>query len=85
MSRSFKKVAFIKCGSSDKHFKKIWHGRVRAEWRSASLARKSLLSAKAEAYSNIWDSARDCCWFESYRPTSLLDKSNKEVRRAVCK
>lgn len=85
MSRSFKKVAFIKCGSSDKHFKKIWHGRVRAEWRSASLARKSLLSARAEAYSNIWDSARDSYWVITFKPTRTLDKSNKDVRRVVCK
>lgn len=85
MSRSIKKVAFIKCGSSDKHFKKIWHGRVRAEWRSAQLARKSLLSAKSEAYSNIYDSARDSFWVLTFKPTRTLDKSDKHVRCVVCK
>lgn len=85
MSRSIKKVAFIKCGNSDNFFKKSWHRKARAEWRSASLARKSTLSAKAQAYSNIYDSARDSYWVITFKPTRTLDKSDKVVRRVVCK
>jgi len=85
MSRSVKKVPFIKSGHSDTTFKKIWHGKARARWRSASLARKSTLSDKAQAYSNIYDSARDSYWVITFKPTRTLDKSNKDVRRVVCK
>lgn len=85
MSRSVKKVPFIKGGNSDKFFKKIWHRKARAEWRSADLARKSTLSDKAQAYSNIYDSARDSYWVITFKPTRTLDKSDKVVRRGVCK
>ena len=85
MSRSVKKVAFIKCGNSDNFFKKSWHRKARAEWRSARLARKSTLSDKAQAYSNIYDSARDSSWIVTFKPTRTLDKSNKHVRHGVCK
>ncbi len=88
MSRSVKKVpfikgGFIKGGSSDRFFKKSWHRKARAEWRSASLARKSLLSDKSIAYSNVYDSTRD----HSYRlPTqSSYDKSDRWIRIALCK
>ena len=83
MSRSVKKVPFIKGGHSDTPFKKIWHGKARAAWRSVPLAQKSLLSDKSIAYSNVYDSARD----HSYRlPTqSSYDKADRWIRMALCK